>query len=103
MVETPGVCSSIHHAIRGEKPRDHWKDVTASAGLAVSLPRTLPMNYPNAGHTVSSQELLNYLTGLPPKPLQGGQAGIISSGVTGEEIEAQKREGLAPNLPAAEV
>ena len=72
-METPGVCSSIHHAIRGEKPRDHWKDVTASAGLAVSLPRTLPVNYPNAGHTVSSQELLNYLTGLPQSHCKEGR------------------------------
>ena len=61
------------------------------------------MSYLHAGHRVSQETLADYLSGLPTGHYKEGEAGIINSGVTREETEAQRKEGLAPRLSAGEV
>lgn len=89
-LEANGVCTCNHQAVRGEEPRGLMeKDVTTSTCRTLApLPRTLPISYLSVGQAVTSQEILDYPTGLfRANARRMGQAGNITSDITGEKTE----------------
>lgn len=78
------------------------KHMTVPPHWHLSLPGTFLVSYLHAGHRVSQGILADYLSGLPAGHYKESEAGI-NSGVTREQTEAQRKEGLASHLSAGEV